>query len=51
MIEKKKRKKMAQKKMRLQISRFSQSEYWYEFSNKGYTMTYKNYNISKEDEL
>ena len=41
----------AQKKIRLQITGFSQSEYWYAFSNKGYIMTYKNYNISKEDEL
>ena len=37
----------AQKKMRLGITRFSQCEYWYAFSNKGYIMTYKNYNISK----
>ena len=44
-------KNMAQKKMRLRIARFSQSEYWYAFSNKGYIMTYKDYNISKEDEL
>ena len=41
----------AQKKMRLRITGFSQSEYWYAFWNKGYIMTYKNYNISKEDEL
>ena len=41
----------AQKKMKLRITGFSQSEYWYEFSNKGYIMTYKNYNISKKDEL
>ena len=41
----------AQKKIRLRITGFSQSEYWYAFSNKGYIMTYKNYNISKEDEL
>ena len=41
----------AQKKMRLRITGFSQSEYWYAFLNKGYIMTYKNYNISKEDEL
>ena len=24
---------------------FSQAEYWYALSNKGYIMTYKNYNI------
>ena len=41
----------AQKKIRLRITGFSQSEYWYAFSNKGYIMTYKDYNISKEDEL
>ena len=41
----------AQKKIRLRITGFSQSEYWYAFSNKGYIMTYKNYNISKEYEL
>ena len=40
-----------QKKMKLRITGFSQSEYWYAFSNKGYIMTYKNYNISKEDQL
>ena len=41
----------AQTKMKLRITGFSQSEYWYAFSNKGYIMTYKNYNISKKDEL
>ena len=41
----------AQKEMRLRITGFYQSEYWYAFSNKGYIMTYKNYNISKEDQL
>ena len=41
----------AQKKMSLQITGFSQSEYWYAFLNKGYIMTNKNYNISKEDEF
>ena len=44
-------KEVAKKKMRLRITGFSQAEYWYTFSNKGYIMTYKNYNISKEDEL
>ena len=39
----------AQKKMRLRITGFSQSEYWYVFSNKAYIMTHKNY--LKEDEL
>ena len=40
-----------QKKMRLRITGFSQAEYWYVFLNKGYIMTYKDHNISKEDEL
>ena len=44
-------KDVAQRKMRLQITGFSQSEYWYAFLNKGYIITYINYNISKEDEL
>ena len=44
-------KDVAQRKMRLRITGFSQSEYWYAFLNKGYIMTYINYNISKEDEL
>ena len=33
------------------LTGFSQSEYCYVFLNKGYIMTYKNYNISKEDEF
>ena len=36
--------------MRLRITGFSQSEYWYVLSNKGYVMIHKNYNISKEDD-
>ena len=44
-------KDMVQKKMRLRITGFSQSGYWYAFSNKGYIITYKNYNISTEDEF
>ena len=43
-------KETAQKKMRLRTTGFSQAEYWYALSNKGYIMTYKNYNISKEDD-
>ena len=43
-------KEVAQKKMRLRITGFSQAEYWYALSNKGYIMTYKSYNISKEDD-
>ena len=33
--------------MRLRISGYSQAEYWYTLSNMGFTMTYKNYKISK----
>ena len=44
-------KKAAEKKMRLRIVGYSQAEYWYKLSNKGYIMTYKNYNISKNDEI
>ena len=43
-------KEAAKKKMRLTITGFSQAEYMYALSNKGYIMTYKNYNISKEDD-
>ena len=39
----------AAKKLRLRITGFSQAEYWYLLSNKGYIMSYKNYNISKAD--
>ena len=44
-------KEAAAKKLRLRITEFSQAEYWYLLSNKGYIMSYKNYNISKADEL
>ena len=44
-------KKAAKKKMRLRLTGFSQAEYWYASSNKGYIMTYKNYNISKEEDV
>ena len=39
----------AQKKLRFRITGFSHGEYWYLLSNKGYIMSYKNYNISKSD--
>ena len=42
-------KKAAAKKLRFRIAGFSQAEYWYLLSNKGYIMSYKNYNISKAD--
>ena len=44
-------KKAAEKKMRLRIVGYSLAEYWHTLSNKGYIMTYKNYNISKYDEI
>ena len=37
----------AAKKLRFRITGFSQGEYWYLLSNKGYIMSYKNYNILK----
>ena len=43
-------KEAAAKKLRLRITGYSQAEYWYLLSNKGYIMSYKNYNISKADE-
>ena len=42
-------KKAAAKKLRFRITGFSQCKYWYLLSNKGYIMSYKNYNISKAD--
>ena len=43
-------KEAAAKKLRFRITGFSQAEYWNLLSNKGYIMSYKNYNISKADE-
>ena len=37
------------KKLRFRIPGFSQAEYSYLLSNKGYIVSYKNYNISKAD--
>ena len=42
-------KKAAAKKLRFRITGFSQGKYWYLLSNKGYIMSYKNYNFSKAD--
>ena len=42
-------KEAAAKKLRLRITGYSQAEYWYLLSSKGYIMSYKNYNISKAD--
>ena len=39
----------AAKKLRYRITGWSQGEYWYLLSNRGYIMSYKNYNISKSD--
>ena len=41
----------AEKKKRLRAVGYSQAEYWYILSNKCSIMTYKNYNISKADEI
>ena len=43
-------KEAAAKKLRLQITGYSQGECWYLLSNKGYIMSFKNYNISKADQ-
>ena len=42
-------KNAATKKLRYRIIAWSQGEYWYALSPKGYIMSYKNYNISKQD--
>ena len=42
-------KKAPAKKLQFRITGFSRAEYWYLLSNKGYIMSYKNYNISKAD--
>ena len=39
----------AKSKLIYRITGWSQGEYWYLLSNKGYIMSYKNYNISKSD--
>ena len=42
-------KSVASKKLRFRITGFFQAEYWYLLSNKGYIISYKNYNISKSE--
>ena len=37
------------KKLRFRITAWSQGKYWYTLNQKGYVMSYKNYNISKQD--
>ena len=44
-------KKAATKKMRLRVVAYSQVEYWYTSTNKGYIMTYKDYSIAKDDDI
>ena len=41
----------ATRKLRLRVVGYSQGEYWYAHTNKGYIMAYKNYNISKSDKF
>ena len=41
----------ATKKLRLRIVGYSQGEYWYAYTNKGYRMAYKSYNIAKADKF
>ena len=43
-------KKTAEKK-RLRVVAYSQDEYWYTSTNKGYIMTYKDYSIAKDDHI
>ena len=44
-------KESAAKKLRLRITGYSQGEYWYLLSNKGYIMSFKNCNISKANQF
>ena len=44
-------KKAAEKKMRLRVIAYSQAEYWYASTNKGYIRTYKDYSIAKDDDI
>ena len=37
--------------MRLRVIAYSQSEYWYANTNKGYIMTCKDYRIAKDDDI
>ena len=43
-------KEAAAKNLRLRLVGYSQGEYWYLLSNKGYVMSLKNYNISTADQ-
>ena len=44
-------KEAATKKLRLRVVPYSQVEYWYTSTNKGYIMTYKDYSIAKDDDI
>ena len=44
-------KKTAEKKMRLRVIAYSQTEHWYTRTNKGYIMTYKDYSIGRDDDI
>ena len=44
-------KNAATKKMRLRIVAYSQAEYWYTSTNKGYIMTRKGYSIAKDEDI
>ena len=37
--------------MRLRVIAYSQAEYWYTSTNKGYIMTCKDYSIAKDDDI
>ena len=41
----------AAKKMKLRVIAYSQAEYWYTSTSKGYIMTYKDYSIAKDDDI
>ena len=41
----------AAKKMRLRVLGYSQAEYWYTTSSKGYIMNFKNYSVTKESDV
>ena len=43
-------KKATTGKLKLQITGYSHGEYWYLLSNKGFVMSFKNYDISKADQ-
>ena len=37
--------------MRLRVIAYSQAEYWYTSTNKGFKMTYKDYSIARDDDI